>query len=115
MTAQESRIIGSMDRRRETAEAKEARTMRDRAIEAYAKVQARSFIGLNDAERASFAKHLVRFAREDLMVLIDAPGAAAFLSAEAGQASKGILPQAISRARAEQLFSANDKRGENAA
>ena len=92
--------------------AREVRAERDQQIAAVARDAASSFIGLNDNEQASFAKHLVRHAREDLMTLIDAPGAAAFLSSQAYEAGKGILPVKVARARAEQLFKAANQDGE---
>lgn len=96
--AAENHIAGRIDATR----AREVRAERDQQIAAVARHNASAFIGLNDNEQVSFAKHLIRFAREDLMVLIDAPGAAAFLSSQAYEAGKGILPVKIARARAEQ-------------
>lgn len=108
---QQDHMAGLVD----SARAREARSERDRLIAGAARAAASSFIGLNDNEQASFAKHLVREARKDLMVLIDAPGAAAFLSSQAGEAGKGILPVRIAKARAEQLFAAANQDGEDAA
>ncbi|MFN4296774.1 MAG: hypothetical protein ACK4FB_08010 [Brevundimonas sp.] len=98
----------------DAARAREVRGERDRIIADHARTQASAFIGLNDNEQTAFAKHLIRHAREDLMALIDAPGAAAFLSSQAYEAGKGILPNKIAKARAEQMFTraANEGEGE---
>lgn len=106
MSRAENFIIGQMDRRRERESAKAERTARDKALEDKARdLIAEAFHNLTPAEQADFLKDLIAAGREKLVALVDAPGTAAFLSQQAYEAGRDILPRRIARATAEQLFS----------
>ena len=94
------RIAGKIDR----ANAKAAREARKADIEAKARKIASGFVALNDAERADFAKALIRYGKDELMEAVDPECAVQFLSHQAHDAAKGILPGKIARAAAEQAF-----------
>ena len=104
----ETRIIGKIDREAAKAE----RSARKAAIEARARDLAASFIGLNDAERADFARALVRECRADLMLTEGPVVAATFLQQQSAEAGKGILLGKIARAHAEQEYAKLTGRGE---
>jgi 5'-deoxynucleotidase YfbR-like HD superfamily hydrolase len=110
MTNREDFLADRIDRRRETADARDQRTARQKTLEA----RADAFIAceiaeLPETDRADYARFLAGSLRVQLVKLIDQPSAATILSREAYEASKGILPAKIARARAEQLFAANDR------
>lgn len=111
MSRNEQVMVDRIDRRREREASREQRTARDRELEGKARrVIAQAFTDLSPDEQADFLKDLIAAGREHLVQLVDAPGAAAFLSQQAYEAGKGILPRKIAQARAEQLFrgAAND-------
>src|SRR5690606_503035 len=79
------RIAGKIDR----DNAKAARSARKADIEAKARQIAASFIALNDAERADFAKALIRECRVELMLCEGPVVAATFLQQQSAEAGKG--------------------------
>ena len=110
MNARQNFLAERIDRRREHDTARDQRTARQKTLEA----RADAFIACEVAEmpecdREDYTRFLAASVRRKLVALVDAPGAAAVLSREAYEAARGILPAKIARARAEQLFAANDR------
>lgn len=113
MTNRNERVlVDKIDRRRERDSERETRTARQKVLEARADALIACEIQeMPEDDRADFARFLSAAVRRQLVVLVDAPGAAAILARDAYEAGRDILPRKVAVARAEQLFTkaANDR------
>lgn len=72
----------------------------------------RAFGGIPANDLGDVQRKVVGLIRSDIMTRESPLDCATFLRKEEGIAAKGIITQAVSRARAEQLFSAANEDGE---
>lgn len=88
MNRRETFVVGNIDRRREHAGAKQARSARTKALEARARhVLARAVEELPDDERPVFVENLARAMRSLLLIYHGEVTAASILAREAGAAT----------------------------
>lgn len=115
MSRQETAIVGSIDRRRERASAREERTARQKALQARADALIACQIGeLPANDHADFSECLAMSVRRHLNTHHGEPSAAAILSREAARASENLLNRRVASAAAEHAFArltsaANDR------